>query len=638
MVIALVVGTSLVVMELKTSSVTKDFVKQINTTAMYTWNAEKLHLYESQIIDEMKNMRYEGELQEAYYALGYIEGLKFKFEQSNDYYFQALELSDECYLTICGNIYQELAYNFLVLNDVERAKEYFYLTEDIANVSYNEQLKSSLYNRISQALIEHTNYVSSVTPLLELVIEENVSKYDVLNAYRLLTNLYLLSGYYEKSMDHLIEAYKLSVQEDCDVAQREVKIKLGQAYFLNEEYKQANLILKDCVTKFRVYDFISYIPQLVDSYRIVDGYETAIEFLDEYVSQSSNAEEGWTEFWYLYIRCDLAIKEGILDEAQFFLTELEDVYEKTTYLHSTQVGIWKDKLQLDYLVATGIRNEKVIEQYELLYENIKGSDLYVTAKVNLLEDIVSQSVKISNYHLGYRYLNERLTYLKGSDQKTNILPISEIYEKTLRDLKQSRVEKIIVIGCFSILAVATSSLIVYFIWKKQTQIQALSKEIKLKQDIDNLTNTLTKEALYDCLEIHMGQDDILNFMVVNIDDFKRYNEVYGYLEGDKVLQILAQQIKLIFPEAYVARHAGDHFIIVSANDNSTSLLKLEYLIEQIYYKNIPNKSNLIDHRVMISAGFSSGKILTRLQVDQHINQATYKLELSKKRGTNKVTM
>lgn len=58
----------------------------------------------------------------------------------------------------------------------------------------------------------------------------------------------------------------------------------------------------------------------------------------------------------------------------------------------------------------------------------------------------------------------------------------------------------------------------------------------------------------------------------------------------------------------------------------------------MYDENIENTSNLVDGRVTISAGLSTGKVLTKLQVDQHINDATYKLELSKKRGSNKVTV
>ena len=209
---------------------------------------------------------------------------------------------------------------------------------------------------------------------------------------------------------------------------------------------------------------------------------------------------------------------------------------------------------------------------------------------------------------------------------------------TLDQIKQNQIMMKLIVSIIGTLLVGGVGVLICIIFKKQSRIKALSNEIKAKQDVDTLTNTLTKEALYDCLEVHMDQDDLLNFMVINIDDFKRYNEVYGYLTGDRVLQKLAQLIKTTFPEAYVARHAGHHFIVVSPNDRSACLLKLEYLLEKMYDENIENTSNLVDGRVTISAGLSTGKVLTKLQVDQHINDATYKLELSKKRGSNKVTV
>ncbi|MTM42712.1 diguanylate cyclase, partial [Turicibacter sanguinis] len=273
-----------------------------------------------------------------------------------------------------------------------------------------------------------------------------------------------------------------------------------------------------------------------------------------------------------------------------------------------------------------------------LYKEIVDSEIYVTAKINLLEQVVKQSIEINNYELGYQYLNERLCNFKSTDIKNDSFNISEFYEMTLDQIKQNQIMMKLIVSIIGTVLVGGVGVLTYIIFKKQSRIKALSNEIKAKQDVDTLTNTLTKEALYDCLEVHMGQDDLLNFMVINIDDFKRYNEVYGYLTGDKVLQKLAQLIKTTFPEAYVARHAGHHFIVVSPNNRSACLLKLEYLLEKMYDENIENTSNLVDGRVTISAGLSTGKVLTKLQVDQHINDATHKLELSKKRGSNKVTV
>ena len=620
------------------STVTKEVVNQIDHFSIYSWEENQVEEYKSQILAELSQMTRRSDLQKGFYALGFLEALDGNFEESTHYYLKALSIGEDSSSTICINLYKELAYNALALNDEESAKYYFELAEKNVSKFYMIKLKSSLYRRFSQGIVEFSSNPQSSIPLLEFVIDKNVNEYDYLEAHRLLTNVYLLSGYYEKSIMYLLDAYRVSIWNDYKIIQEEVSIKLGQAYFLNGDYEQAISILESLFPRNKKDDFISYIPQLVESYRVVQGYDKAIEFLNDYVSQLSVESSEWLDFWYTWIRASLAINEGKVAEANDLIQHLDKVYTSNEELQETTLYLWKEKVELDYLVQTGIRNQEIADRYDQLYKEIVDSEIYVTAKVNLLEQVVKQSIEINNYELGYQYLNERLCNFKSTDIKNDSFNISEFYEMTLDQIKQNQIMMKLIVSIIGTLLVGGVGVLICIIFKKQSRIKALSNEIKAKQDVDTLTNTLTKEALYDCLEVHMGQDDLLNFMVINIDDFKRYNEVYGYLTGDKVLQKLAQLIKTTFPEAYVARHAGHHFIVVSPNDRSACLLKLEYLLEKMYDENIENTSNLVDGRVTISAGLSTGKVLTKLQVDQHINDATYKLELSKKRGSNKVTV
>lgn len=620
------------------STVTKEVVNQIDHFSIYSWEENQVEEYKSQILAELSQMTRRRDFQKGFYALGFLEALDGNFEESTHYYLKALSIGEDSSSTICINLYKELAYNALALNDEESANYYFELAEKNVSKFYMTKLKSSLYRRFSQGIVDFSSNPQSSIPLLEFVIDKNVNEYDYLEAHRLLTNVYLLSGYYEKSIMYLLDAYRVSVWNDYKIIQEEVSIKLGQAYFLNGDYEQAISILESLFPRNKKDDFISYIPQLVESYRVVQGYDKAIEFLNDYVSQLSVESSEWLDFWYTWIRASLAINEGKVAEANDLIQHLDKAYTSNEELQETTLYLWKEKVELDYLVQTGIRNQEIADRYDQLYKEIVDSEIYVTAKVNLLEQVVKQSIEINNYELGYQYLNERLCNFKSTDIKNDSFNISEFYEMTLDQIKQNQIMMKLIVSIIGTLLVGGVGVLICIIFKKQSRIKALSNEIKAKQDVDTLTNTLTKEALYDCLEVHMGQDDLLNFMVINIDDFKRYNEVYGYLTGDRVLQKLAQLIKTTFPEAYVARHAGHHFIVVSPNNRSACLLKLEYLLEKMYDENIENTSNLVDGRVTISAGLSTGKVLTKLQVDQHINNATYKLELSKKRGSNKVTV
>ena len=266
-----------ILIEWNRPTVTKEVVNQIDHFSIYLWEENQVEECKSKILAELSQMTRRSDLQKGFYALGFLEALDGNFEESTQYYLKALSI----------NLYKELAYNALALNDEVSAKYYFELAEKNVSKFYMTKLKSSLYRRFSQGIVDFSSNPQSSIPLLEFVIDKNVNEYDYLEAHRLLTNVYLLSGYYEKSIMYLLDAYRVSIWNDYKIIQEEVSIKLGQAYFLNGDYEQAISILESLFPRNKKDDFISYIPQLVESYRVVQGYDKAIEFLNDYVSQLS---------------------------------------------------------------------------------------------------------------------------------------------------------------------------------------------------------------------------------------------------------------------------------------------------------------------------------------------------------------
>lgn len=55
----------------------------------------------------------------------------------------------------------------------------------------------------------------------------------------------------------------------------------------------------------------------------------------------------------------------------------------------------------------------------------------------------------------------------------------------------------------------------------------------------------------------------LSVIMMDLDEFKKINDIYGHQEGDKVLQFFAQQLETVFQEAGLPiRLGGDEFIVL----------------------------------------------------------------------------
>ena len=61
----------------------------------------------------------------------------------------------------------------------------------------------------------------------------------------------------------------------------------------------------------------------------------------------------------------------------------------------------------------------------------------------------------------------------------------------------------------------------------------------------------------------------LSLIMLDLDDFKRYNDVFGHLEGDHVLKSIAAALCAQAREVdFVARYGGEEFVIILAETDA----------------------------------------------------------------------
>ncbi len=80
---------------------------------------------------------------------------------------------------------------------------------------------------------------------------------------------------------------------------------------------------------------------------------------------------------------------------------------------------------------------------------------------------------------------------------------------------------------------------------------------------DSLTGLANRRRLSEVLANPGKIETPVAVIVMDVDNFKRYNDSYGHLAGDQLLERLGDSLRSHFPEAHtLSRYGGDEFVVL----------------------------------------------------------------------------
>ena len=168
----------------------------------------------------------------------------------------------------------------------------------------------------------------------------------------------------------------------------------------------------------------------------------------------------------------------------------------------------------------------------------------------------------------------------------------------------------------------------------QNELKIKNKRLKFLARVDKLTNVFNRTKLDEVLEKEINRskrfDREFSIILVDIDDFKKVNDNYGHLVGDKVLIQLAKILKKYTRTVdTVGRWGGEEFLIICPETNKEGVIKLA--------RNLQEKINEFTFdevgNITVSIGLSNFKEDTSDTIVKKADVALYNI---KENGKNSI--
>ena len=182
---------------------------------------------------------------------------------------------------------------------------------------------------------------------------------------------------------------------------------------------------------------------------------------------------------------------------------------------------------------------------------------------------------------------------------------------------------------------AVAIMCIFFMWNEVSRNLLLRKNLEYTSTHDSMTNLYNIRYFRSSVEGLRKNNIPFVIAMMDVDDFKNYNDTHGHPAGDEVLRTIGELLKdNMRKEDIVARYGGEEFIICFTyiRDIQTAITVAERFRKKVEDYSFPGEETQPNQSLTISIGLSSlssGKTL-----DQLIKEADQMLYRGKHSGRN----
>lgn len=306
--------------------------------------------------------------------------------------------------------------------------------------------------------------------------------------------------------------------------------------------------------------------------------------------------------------------------------------ERIDKLYATYMSHYKLESEMEYVEYVESEIELTNSYFMKLHDRLKEGENLKKLNLNLLEKKVSSINMVVQTLIEYevnvaRY--ERQKFLKS-------------YNATIKQL--GLFLTLIFFGLLGVLFYVFRS-----IHKEHLKLQITTTKLKkANKKLENLSYTDVLTGLHNRryfnyiyereLKRARRAKSYITFMMIDVDFFKQYNDIYGHIAGDSALKSVAKVLKerLKRPSDYLFRLGGEEFgVLLSETDPQNSKLIADALCEALRLERIEHNGSKAAAFLSISIGGVCCVADEVLDDDVFLSRADAMLYEAKEQGRNR---
>lgn len=171
----------------------------------------------------------------------------------------------------------------------------------------------------------------------------------------------------------------------------------------------------------------------------------------------------------------------------------------------------------------------------------------------------------------------------------------------------------------------------------QKRLKDANTELEKLSETDRLTGLLNRLGLENQMPALLEKTDRLSLIIFDIDHFKEYNDKFGHLQGDRCLQMVAENLKKVFEKDghLLCRFGGEEFAIFLTGPTALEpLILARELKRAVECEKFPAGCVKVSDFVTVSAGVVSIHISELDGIEALITDADRELYHAKENGRN----
>lgn len=169
------------------------------------------------------------------------------------------------------------------------------------------------------------------------------------------------------------------------------------------------------------------------------------------------------------------------------------------------------------------------------------------------------------------------------------------------------------------------------------ETKARLEQLTIKDGLTGIYNRRFFDLQLDVqCRIARRNNDPLALLMIDVDHFKQFNDIYGHQAGDSALKSVAGSLNKAFLRGsdFVARYGGEEFVVLSAGmTQEQAVLFTERLCQRVRSLEIPHSASSTGY-LTISIGFSVLSVASQDVPGVLLAQADKALYAAKQRGRN----